>query len=110
MACKLIVHRFTNGKDHKGDVVGAYPFERYLGTQVEPMGGAFSIIELMDRDPQDSDIQALLEPYLDHPTYNQKKFIVTPVDENNAFLIDLLTTGRTRGNYVDLQPFIGEHI
>lgn len=93
MACKLVVRRFSAGLDFIGDVVNAYPFDKYLGKAVEPQGGAFVIIEVNDCEYTHPEIQALIECY-DNPTSRNKKQSLTPVKDGDEFFYELLTTGR----------------
>lgn len=93
MACKLVVRRFTAGLDYIGDVVGAYPFEKYLGNLVEPQGGAFVIIEVSNADSDNQEIKALLEYNLEVNLPN-KVYGLQPVKEGDEFFTELLTTGR----------------
>lgn len=109
MACKLVVRRFTAHQDYIGDVVNAYPMEKYLGNLVEPQGGAFVIIEVSDADFDDLIIQGLIEEDLTDSQFNKCKFL-QPVSEGDEFFHELLTVGRINITLDRLTPYIRDHI
>lgn len=91
--CKLVVRRYTEGSDFRGDVVNAYPFEQYLGHLVEPQGGAFVIIEVTDCYYLHKDIQAFVEPNLTSNIHNKFIGIKNPEIGSNYYN-ELISTGR----------------
>lgn len=91
--CKLVVRRFTEGLDFRGDVVNAYPFEVYLGDMVEPQGGAFIILDVVNCSYDHPDIQQFLEPNLD-PTFHNKIMHINPVEIGDDYYNELISTGR----------------
>ena len=93
MACKIVVRRFTAGLDAIGDCVNAYPFNVYLGNLVEPVGGAFVIIEISDANYDNIELQTLLAPNMTPITHNSI-YGLSPVSEGDEFFNELLTTGR----------------
>jgi hypothetical protein len=101
MSCKLVIRRYTEGKDFRGDVVNAYPHEVYLGNLVEPQGGAFVIVEVMDCDYMHDDIQAFVEPFLISTTHNKYYGIKDPAVGSNYYN-ELITTGRIRTTLKEL--------
>lgn len=110
MPCKLVAKRFTADRSYIGDVINAYPMDMYLGLGVEPVGGAFVIIEINDADKDDPTIQALIadwfiinpiwmmgdasaEQYIEHPSHDKRQYL-EPVEAGDPFFTELLTTGR----------------
>ena len=91
--CKLVVRRLTQGLDLRGDVVNVYPFEVYLGDMVEPQGGAFIIVEVVDADFMHPDIQQFIEPNL-NPVKNNKIIGIKPAEIGQNYYEELITTGR----------------
>lgn len=60
VACKIPVHKYSNGLDFEGDAVAAYPVEMHLGTMIERVGSNFYFIEISDREYDHPDIENLL--------------------------------------------------
>ena len=102
MPCKLVVSRYASGKLHKGDCLGVYPSDVYLGERVEPQGGVFVIIDIIDADPDDEELNDLCMDWLvvnddgtvsENDTYNKRKYL-EPVTEGQEYYGDLLLNGR----------------
>jgi len=108
MACKIVVRRFTSGLDRIGDCVNAYPYEAYLGSLVEPQGGAFVIIEVNDASFDHPEIQTLISDN-ENPTTHNKIHGLRPVQEGDEFFTELLTTGRINVTLGDLIKYKVTH-
>ncbi len=106
--CKLVVRRFSSGLDFMGDCVNSYPIDFYLGELVEPQGGAFVIIEVVNASPKHPVILALIENELEPITANKKQFL-QPVLSGDEFFYELLTVGRITVTLAKLQEYIRAH-
>lgn len=112
MPCKLAVRRTSAGTEYVGDCIGVFPYELYLGNMVEPVGGAFCIVEVMDADADNEILIDLCEDWIlddlnNHETYKKKKYL-QPVSSGDPFFIELLTNGRVQVTLSQVVDYIRE--
>lgn len=104
MSCKVVVRRFTQGLDSIGDVVNVYPSETYLGNLVEPVGGAFIILDITDCDYDDVRINQFLQIH-DNPTTNNKIYGLDHIALGNDHYNSLISKGRVSITIADLLSY-----
>ncbi len=64
MACKIAVLKDDLGRKRKFDCVKAYKVTGSLGAAVEPVGGHYLVLVILDRDKDDADIALLTSPWV----------------------------------------------
>ena len=104
MSCKLVIRRFTEGKDIVGDVVNAYPTEIYLGDMVEPQGGAFVVIDVTNCEFNSEQVSELLD-IVEEPTTHNK---IYGLDHNllgNNHYNELISNGRISMTVEELMTY-----
>ncbi|UUO22825.1 hypothetical protein FGD67_06215 [Colwellia sp. M166] len=71
MACKIAVLKDNLGKKRKFDCLKAYNVTDSLGAAVEPVGGHYLVLVILDRDKDDADIISLTSPWvIINPTFD----------------------------------------
>lgn len=111
--CKIAVVRELGGLFNIGDTVDAFPFDMFLGKEVEPQGGRFVVVEVTNADETHDHIQKLITtwevdnpayimgdldamPKIPHPQY-KRKFYLQPQNPGDPFFLELFNTGRVSG-------------
>ncbi|WDE07301.1 hypothetical protein SG34_010630 [Thalassomonas viridans] len=106
MPCKIVVMRQVKLKSQIGDVVGAYSIEQDLGDQVEPVGGAFVIINVTDAEVNHPAILQLTA-HIEHDNY-ERQYYLNPVQPGHEFYEQFVANGKITTDLVTLQSYILE--
>lgn len=109
MPCKLAVIRRPSGLFQVGDVIEAFDLDIYLGDAVEPVGGAYVLVEVTNADKDHPHIQKLIKTWMvnnpnwiaidpDSPEFipcdvSPREYYLRPQFEGDPFFNELITTG-----------------
>ena len=97
MSCKLAVKRRSNSREVIGDCVSVHDSNEHLGRMVEPLGGAFVIIDIIDADKNNPHLIKLTKHWKinneHHHTFD-REFNLSPSVEGDEFFNELISTGR----------------
>ena len=125
MACKIAVLRKDTSRKFIGDCIEAFESHIYLGDSVEPVGGVYVIIEVIDASKNNETITKLTkqweienpnfdpsnpeinDQYVSHSNFD-RQFYLRPAIEGDEFFTALSTTGRISVTVEKIEQYIRE--